>query len=295
MPAITKHLSVHLESVIFATDFSPASYNAGLYASAVSMHFHTNLVVAHAFVLTQAALEVEAQRPLASQQRINLKHELTLVAAVLESGKGQTDTDLLEGDPCAVVPALALGNNRALVVLGTHGRGSIDRYVLGSTAEGILRHSTGPVLTVGPNVDILRAGTLNIRHILYATDCSPEAAHAAPVAVTLADAFSAELDVLNVVHITHAHHAEQLHRLETYFYNAVEAVIPQDSVQVCKPHTFVSVGKPLADIVNHIDEHEIDLLILGLHRSALMETEYRTAGVFPIIVRAKCPVITVAF
>src|ERR1700722_1376142 len=103
MPAITKHLSVHLESVIFATDFSPASYNAGLYASAVSMHFHTNLVVAHAFVLTQAALEVEAQRPLASQQRINLKHELTLVAAVLESGKGQTDTDLLEGDPCTVV------------------------------------------------------------------------------------------------------------------------------------------------------------------------------------------------
>ena len=172
MPAIAKHLAVHLESVVFATDFSPASYNAGLYASAISAHFHTGFVVAHAFVLTQAALEVEAERPLSSQQRINLRHDLTLVAEVLKSGKGQIETILLEGDPCAAVPTLVHGNNRALVVLGTHGRGSIDRYVLGSTAEGILRHSTGPVLTVGPNVDILRAGTLNISRILYATDCS---------------------------------------------------------------------------------------------------------------------------
>jgi nucleotide-binding universal stress UspA family protein len=37
--------------------------------------------------------------------------------------------------------------------MGTHGRGSLDRFVLGSTTEGVLRHSSGPALTVGPNVD----------------------------------------------------------------------------------------------------------------------------------------------
>ena len=104
MPALTKRLTVHPETVVFATDFSPASYNAGLYASAISLHFHTNLVVAHAFVLTQPALEVEAEKPLGSQQRINLKHDLTLVAEVLKSGKGETEIALLEladspGDP----------------------------------------------------------------------------------------------------------------------------------------------------------------------------------------------------
>src|ERR1035441_10367716 len=56
------------------------------------------------------------------------------------------------------------------------------RHILGSTAEGILRHYYGSTLTIGPNVNILRAGALNIRRILYATDCTPEAAHAAPVA-----------------------------------------------------------------------------------------------------------------
>src|ERR1039457_909610 len=47
MPTIGKHSAMHLDTIL-ATDFSPASYNAGLYASALSTHFHTNLIVVHA-------------------------------------------------------------------------------------------------------------------------------------------------------------------------------------------------------------------------------------------------------
>lgn len=35
-----------------------------------------------------------------------------------------------------------------LVVIGTHGRGLIGRFLLGSTAEAVVRHATCPVLTV---------------------------------------------------------------------------------------------------------------------------------------------------
>ena len=56
MPNIGKSVAIQLDSIVFATDFSPASQNAGLYASAVSVRFGTSLVVAHAFTLTQAAL-----------------------------------------------------------------------------------------------------------------------------------------------------------------------------------------------------------------------------------------------
>src|ERR1039458_9378797 len=233
MPTIGKRSTIQLDSVVFATDFSPASQNAGLYASAVSVRFCTNLVVAHAFTLTQAALEVEAEKPLASQQKNNLNRDLALTAEILDAGRGTTEIVLLEGDPCRVIPALVKSRSPALIVLGTHGRGSVARFVLGSTAEEILRRSSGSTLTVGPNVNILRAGALNIRRILYATDCSPEAAYAAPVAVALAGAFSAELDVLNVVHSTDAAHAEQLHRLQDYLYAAIETEIPSDALPAC--------------------------------------------------------------
>ncbi|WP_353070694.1 universal stress protein [Tunturiibacter gelidiferens] len=294
MPTIGKSSAIRLDSIIFATDFSPASQNAGLYASAVSVHFGTGLVIAHAFTLVQAALEVEAEKPLASQQRTTLKHELALTAEILDSGKGTTEYVLVDGDPRKVIPVLAQRRSPALIVLGTHGGGSIDRFVLGSTAEGILRHSSGPALTVGPNVNILRAGALNIRRILYATDCTAEAAHAAPVAVALADAFAAELDVLNVVRSREIDHPEQLRRLQEHFYGAVDAIMPHNAGQVCEPHTFVSVGQPYTEILNHVSEREIDLLVLGLRRNTHLGMQNRTSGVFPIIVRAKCPVITVA-
>ena len=243
MPPIGKHSAMQLDSVVFATDFSPASQNAGLYASAVSVRFGTSLVVAHAFTLTQGALEVEAEKPFTSQQRANLRYDLALTAEELKSGRDATESVLLEGDPCNVIPAFMRSRRPALVVLGTHGRGSVDRFILGSTAEEILRHSTGPALTVGPNVDILHAGALNIRRILYATDCSAEAAHAAPVAVALAEAFSADLDVLNVVHSGDIDHPDQLRRLRDHFCGAIDEILPHSSSQICQPHTFVRVGK----------------------------------------------------
>lgn len=294
MPIIGKHPSIELDTVVFATDFSPASRNAGLYASAISVHFHTDLVVAHAFTLLQAALEVEVEMSKPSQQRIDLNHALSLTVEILYAGRGKTEPILLEGDPSSMVPKYSQRRSGPLIVLGTHGGGAIDRFVLGSTAEGILRHSCGPAITIGPRVNILKAGALRIKRILYATDCTSEAAFAAPVAVALADAFSAELDALNVVHSRDVDHPEQLHELQQHFYGAVEAAVPFHAEQICKPHTFVCVGEPPTEILKHVDEREIDLLILGLRRNAHLGMQNRTSGVFPIIVEAKCPVVTVA-
>lgn len=294
MSLIGTSSTIQLDSILFATDFSPASQNAGLYASAVSVHFGTRLIVAHAFTLTQAALEVEAERPKHSQQRVDLEHDLTRAAEVLDAGRGTTQSALLEGDPCKSIPLYAQHLSHTLILLGTHGGGSVDRFVLGSTAEGVLRHSSGPALTVGPRVNILRAGALQIKRILYATDCSPDAAHAAPVALALAESFSAELDVLNVVSKSEIDHPEQLHRLQKHLFEAVDAIVPHNAGRLCEPHTFVGVGQPDIEILRHVDERQIDLLILGLRRNTHLGMQNRTAGAFPIIVKARCPVVTVA-
>ncbi len=294
MTMIGKNPAIQLDTVIFATDFSSASHNAGLYASAIAMRFSAKLVVTHAFILSQAALEVEAERPLGSRQRIELNRDLTLAAHTLPSGKGTTEAVLLEGDPCFVVDELAQRRDPALTVLGTHGRGLLDRYFLGSIAEGILSHSTGPVLTVGDKRSIPHAGILNIRRVLYATDCTPEAARAAPLAVALADAFAAELDVVNVVHSSDIDSPEQIYKIQHHFYGAIKSVLPQDVDEICKPNTYVSVGNPQTNILKHIQEREIDLLVVGLHKNKHLGMNNRTSGIFPIIIKSKCPVITVA-
>ncbi|WP_232686080.1 universal stress protein [Halobacterium zhouii] len=55
---------------------------------------------------------------------------------------------LIEGNPSREIVRYAEDEDCDLVVMGTHGRGGIDRLLLGSVTEKVVRSSTVPVLTV---------------------------------------------------------------------------------------------------------------------------------------------------
>lgn len=57
-------------------------------------------------------------------------------------------TDLVEGSPARDIVSIATEEGFDLVVMGTHGRAGVDRWILGSVAERVVRESTVPVLTV---------------------------------------------------------------------------------------------------------------------------------------------------
>ncbi|WP_132059479.1 universal stress protein [Halorussus amylolyticus] len=57
-------------------------------------------------------------------------------------------TRLVEGSPSRRIVEYAESEGCDLVVMGTHGRGGIDRLLLGSVAEGVVRACSVPVLTV---------------------------------------------------------------------------------------------------------------------------------------------------
>ena len=57
-------------------------------------------------------------------------------------------TRLVEGTPSREIVAYAGREDCDLIVMGTHGRGGIDRLLLGSVAEHVVRSSSVPVLTV---------------------------------------------------------------------------------------------------------------------------------------------------
>ncbi|WP_435153937.1 universal stress protein [Haladaptatus sp. DFWS20] len=57
-------------------------------------------------------------------------------------------THLVEGPPNKEIVRHAEREGFDLIVMGTHGRGGIDRLLLGSVAERVVRASTVPVLTV---------------------------------------------------------------------------------------------------------------------------------------------------
>ena len=62
-------------------------------------------------------------------------------------------TAVTRGDPERAILEYADEHDVDLLVMGTHGRRGIDRFLLGSTTERVVRKSTVPVLTIRGDAD----------------------------------------------------------------------------------------------------------------------------------------------
>jgi nucleotide-binding universal stress UspA family protein len=117
-------------------------------------------------------------------------------------------------------------------------------------------------------------------------------ANAAIYAVTFAEVFGAKIDVLNVIQEDAIEHPDRLSDLHAHFFKALEGLVPHQAREFCDPRTFVAVGRAHDQILEHIGERSIDLLVLGIHEASHLGMEMRTSGAFQIIVDAACPVLT---
>ena len=82
---------------------------------------------------------------------------LERVAARLRAAGIVTTAIVRTGAPANVVAAVAEERGAALTILTTHGRTGLDRLMLGSVAEAIVRHGATPVLLVKPETADLAA------------------------------------------------------------------------------------------------------------------------------------------
>ena len=73
---------------------------------------------------------------------------LDSVDAAAEARGVPTERNLVDGSPAREIVRYAEDAGCDLVVMGTHGRGGIDRLLLGSVTERVVRASNVPVLTI---------------------------------------------------------------------------------------------------------------------------------------------------
>lgn len=73
------------------------------------------------------------------------------VAAVAECGEAagvEVEELVVEGSPHEVILDTAGEEDCDAIVMGTHGRSGVERFLLGSVTEKVVRHSEIPVLVV---------------------------------------------------------------------------------------------------------------------------------------------------
>ncbi|MCL9816217.1 universal stress protein [Natronocalculus amylovorans] len=80
--------------------------------------------------------------------RADAKDAVAVVKELGESAGVPVETAVVDGAPSKQIVKYAEREGCDLIVMGTHGRGGIDRLLLGSVAEKVVRGSNIPVLTV---------------------------------------------------------------------------------------------------------------------------------------------------
>ncbi|MGE3857362.1 MAG: universal stress protein, partial [Dehalococcoidia bacterium] len=92
-----------------------------------------------------------AEQIVAAQREEAEKHLADAKAALEATGLKNVETVVLEGLPGDRIVEEATARGVDVVVMSTHGRSGLQRTVLGSVADHVLRHLDGvPVLLVHP-------------------------------------------------------------------------------------------------------------------------------------------------
>jgi len=136
------------EKILVATDGSDRTHNAVL--EALRIGGATGAAVHAAYVIDAGSIESAVSGGVAPDAWALLQSEAaTALAQVKSKGVGvDVETVILEGKPADEIMNYAKEQNIDLIVVGTQGKKGIERLLLGSVAETIIRSATCRVLVV---------------------------------------------------------------------------------------------------------------------------------------------------
>jgi nucleotide-binding universal stress UspA family protein len=142
------------QRILCATDFSDTAEAAWEMACELARSHGASLVLVHVFVDLPAYSLGEA--PGTAVVRV-WEEQRTWVQRALDertsaaAARGLAVRSRLEtGSPATAIADAAEAEGADLVVIGTHGRTGLNRLVIGSVAERVVRIAPCPVLTVKP-------------------------------------------------------------------------------------------------------------------------------------------------
>jgi nucleotide-binding universal stress UspA family protein len=125
-------------------------------------------------------------------------HLEKLVDDLREAGS-RVSSDILEGDVESALLDYAGLHAPALVVLTTHGRGGMERAMLGSVADALVRRSSLPVLAIRPGAGAKLADDSFVDRVMLPLDGSHRDEEIFDHARTIGRAMTAEFLLVQVV------------------------------------------------------------------------------------------------
>jgi nucleotide-binding universal stress UspA family protein len=283
-----------MNRILCAVDRSPSSLQAFDYAIALARWRGARLHL-------MEVIDAPNQYGVPIETRANLERDLKRVLVARRVSDVKVAISLRQGNVVQEIIAQAKASRSNLVVIGSHGRGGIQRLVLGSIAEKVLRLSTCPVLTVRRGVSQRRRGRARppFETILCPTDFSVAANHAVTYAKRLAKEANAKLILMTAVEwplgdgVMSGPVAELRKSIEANANESLSRLVPRRGADRRRAETVVASGKASAAIVELARLRSVDLIVMGVSGRSALDVAMLGSTTHHVIREGLWPVLTV--
>ncbi len=228
--------------------------------------------------------------------------------ASLAASEDHVETAIVRGDPGETIVDYIDEQGLDAVVMGTHGRRGLRRFIAGSVTEHVVRVAEVPVFTVrrpddageGDESTGATGDLPTYERVLVPTDGSDTADRAVDHALAVAEAFGGELHALSVVDVSTVASSSDIVPSDTVIESltdrserAVESVADRADDRGVEHATEVVQDFPGSGILGYVREEEMDIVVMGTHGRAGLGRALLGSTAEHVIRRSDVPVCAV--
>jgi nucleotide-binding universal stress UspA family protein len=290
-----------IKSILCPVDFSEFSVYAYEYAQSLAWHYNAALFLQHVLypfhtIFAAYGSGTDSYEKGCRQLRADAEQKLKEFAKRHARTEIRPRCFVQDGGITDLILALAEAQTVNLIVMGTHGLRGIDRLMLGSVTESVLRRARCPVLAVRKPAHHVISSVhdpepVHLRKMVLCLDFSDHAHRASEYALSMAKEYGSELTLLHVLEDV-PRPADLEGATEKVAKQLEESIAPKTR-KGCIVKVLVRVGKPYQQIIQLALESQTDMVIMGVRGHGALDTAIFGSTAYRVIQLGSCPVLAV--
>jgi nucleotide-binding universal stress UspA family protein len=294
-----------LKNILCATDFSgPANY-AIEYSVSLAKEFNSKLYLCHIIDLSSATLYGDTTFAFETQLVHMEEYAVERLKRLMDKHDIEWEPLVSTGNAADEVARLAKEKGVDIAITATRGHSGLKRLLLGSVTEHLMRTLPCPLLAVHKHEkygDVPREQEITLKRVLIGCDFSPDSNLAFQYGLSLAQEYEAEVHLVHVLEPPvykdlpkAAEDAREIIRknLHVQLKEKLEAMVPQEAFNWCKPKTMLLSGRPDQELIKYADVQGVDLIVLGVTGHGLVESLFVGSTTERVMRKAPCAVLSV--
>jgi len=291
-----------IKLIVCPIDFSEFSARAYDHAVSLAEHYQAKLMAVHIVELWQHpslgfAATVETYEAYCQDLRVDAQSRLREFLKNHAHDGVLPELSIQQGTAPDSILSFAHVRKADLIVMGLHGRRGLDRLMLGSVTDRVMRSAQCPVLAVCHSTHE-SVGTVRENHhahhlnrILFCADFSENSDRALRYAISATAEYDAELILLHV--LDESPSPSEVEEVVAAATVQLDKLIAPQRRQGLKITTAVRIGKPYQQIIQLALESQIDLVSMGVRGRGALDQAIFGSTTYRVMQLGPCPVLTV--